>query len=60
MPVILPPEHYSAWLDPSETDGARVLPLLQPYPAERMSAYPVSRRVNVPTVDSPDLIERAG
>lgn len=60
MPVILPPERFDAWLDPSETDGARVLPLLKPYPAEEMIAYPVSRRVNAPTVDSPDLIERAG
>lgn len=56
MPVILPPEAYSAWLDSSPANPARLRPLLQPYPAEEMEAYPVSPLVNNPTYDSPDCI----
>ncbi len=60
MPVILPREDFSAWLDADQTDAAQVMPLLRPYPAEAMAYYPVSRRVNSPTNDDPTLIERAG
>lgn len=59
MPIILPREDYDTWLDPSLTDTARLVPLLRPYPAEQMVAYPVSRRVNVVQNDDPSLIERA-
>jgi putative SOS response-associated peptidase YedK len=37
MPVILEPEHYDRWLDPSQ-QSARAL--LQPYPPEKMFAQP--------------------
>jgi putative SOS response-associated peptidase YedK len=33
-----------------------VLGLLKPYPAEGMAAYPVSRLVNSPHNDGPELI----
>jgi putative SOS response-associated peptidase YedK len=56
MPVILPPEAYDLWLDPTVHEPARVQPLLRPYPAEAMTATPVSPRVNSPREDSPDLI----
>jgi putative SOS response-associated peptidase YedK len=56
MPVILDPEHYDLWLDPSVRDPERLQPLLRPYPADAMSAYPVSTRVNNPAHDSPDCI----
>ena len=59
MPVILPPESHTAWLDPDQRDPARLLPLLRPYPAQAMAAWRVSRRVNNPRHDGPDLIERA-
>lgn len=58
MPVILPPQHYAQWLDPAEHEPARLLPLLAPYPAAGMEAYPVSTLVNTPKNDTPDLIER--
>jgi putative SOS response-associated peptidase YedK len=57
MPVILPGEAEAAWLDPAETRVAAVLPLLQPYPAEAMEAYPVSTAVNSPRNDGPGLID---
>jgi len=60
MPVILPREDYDAWLDPARTDPATVMPLLRPYPAEAMTCYPVSRLVNNPRNEGPELIERAG
>lgn len=59
MPVILPPEAYEVWLDPTENNAARLADLLKPYPADRMMAYPVAARVNTPTQDDPGLIERA-
>ena len=60
MPVILPREAYAAWLDPAQTDSQRVVPLLKPYPADLMTAWPVSRKVNSPANDDASLIERAG
>ena len=53
MPVILDPAAYDLWLDPSarEDDLHRVL---RPFPAERMSAVPVSPRVNSVAVDDPE------
>ncbi|NLX09005.1 MAG: SOS response-associated peptidase [Chloroflexi bacterium] len=59
MPVILPREAYDRWLDPAETDGRALTDLLRPYPAGQMAAYPVSRLVNAPGNDGPELIQRA-
>lgn len=56
MPVILPPQAYEQWLDPAEQQPDRLQPLLAPYPAQEMSAYPVSRVVNNPQNESPDCI----
>jgi putative SOS response-associated peptidase YedK len=56
MPVILPRDAEAVWLDPQETRAAAVLPLLQPYPAEAMAAYPVSTAVNSPRNEGPALI----
>ena len=59
MPVILRAEDEEAWLNPDETEPARLLPLLQPYAAEEMEAYSVSRMVNSPRNDGPQLREPA-
>ena len=42
MPVILAPEWEALWLDPSTTDPDRVLPLLQPFPAEPPTPLPAA------------------
>jgi len=55
MPVIVPPERFAEWLAPGSADRKG---MLLPYPAESMEAYPVSKAVNKPTNDSPDLLER--
>jgi len=57
MPVILHPDDYALWLDPAVGDRQRLQPLLRPYPAAEMEAYPVSRRVNNPRNDDPRCIE---
>ncbi len=58
MPVMLAPEHYDAWMDPDLTDPGRLKSFLKPYPSERMLAYPVSKAVNDPKNDQPELIAR--
>jgi putative SOS response-associated peptidase YedK len=48
MAIILPPEHYDAWLS-----GKAGTEILTPYPAKLMRAYPVDRRVgNVKNTDA--------
>jgi putative SOS response-associated peptidase YedK len=56
MPVILPPETYQEWLSREERLPEKLNHLLTPFPPEEMVAYPVSKMVNSPQVDSPDLI----
>ena len=58
MPAILEKEQFAAWLDPAETDGEHLLPMLLPFPAARMESWPVSDRVNAATVDEPGLNDR--
>jgi len=55
MPVILDEDRIDPWLDAAETDKARFAELLQPYGGE-LEIYPVSRAVNSPRNDGPDLI----
>lgn len=56
MPVILPTSHFDRWLDP-QANSADLQDLLQPYPPGELKAYPVSRQVNKPSNDIPDLIK---
>jgi putative SOS response-associated peptidase YedK len=57
MPVIVRPEHYALWLDPRHEDFSELTPVLEPYPAERMVAVPVSTRVNSPKNNDAACIE---
>jgi putative SOS response-associated peptidase YedK len=57
MPAILLHEFHDAWLDP-RTDRSALKELLQPFPSVRMKTHPVSRGVNSPENDTPDLIAR--
>lgn len=56
MPVIIKPEDYSAWLDNKLTDILKIQAMTQPYPERLLEAYPISRNVNNPQHDSPDVI----
>lgn len=60
MPVIVKPADYERWLNPNMTDPAALADILAPYPAEDMRAYPVSKRVNSPRNNGPDLIDPIG
>lgn len=57
MPVILRPEDYGRWMDPSNEKPAGLTDLLRPYPPEEMVARPVGRRVNSPRNDDPKCLE---
>ena len=56
MPVILPRETESAWLDHSIEDPDIVGSLLAPISAQDMEAYPVSDHVNSPQTDDPSCV----
>lgn len=56
MPVIISPEHYNHWLDP-QSGPVALQELLQPSPPEELIYYPVSRLVNSPANEGPELIE---
>jgi len=60
MAIIVPRNDYEEWLDPAQTDARQAVARLRPYPAADMMVYPVSKRVNSPHTDGPELIERAG
>lgn len=57
MPVILPVEKYSTWLEQKEMDPGNLQPLLTPYTSKDMTAFAVSRKVNDPKNEDPDIIQ---
>jgi putative SOS response-associated peptidase YedK len=56
MPVILHPREYARWLDSAPQTPEHLQPLIKPYPADDMTAYPVSTLVNKVTNDTPELV----
>jgi putative SOS response-associated peptidase YedK len=59
MPVILPMDAFPHWLNPGESKPEFLKQLLQPFSADLMEAYPVSRMVNSPQNDTPECIHPA-
>jgi putative SOS response-associated peptidase YedK len=59
MPVILAPEACWRWLDPELHDLEELSKLLAPFPAETMTAYPVSTHVNNAAFDDPACLAPA-
>ena len=57
MSVILSPTHYDAWLNPETTDPAKLAYLLEPFPAEEMTAVPVKPVVNNARNEGPQCNE---
>jgi putative SOS response-associated peptidase YedK len=57
MPVILHRDDYDAWLDCEHHKPPDVLPLLKPYPAEKMQLTPVSTLVNSPRNDRTECVK---
>ena len=56
MPVILKREDEKKWLQAGHEE--ELLDLLLPYPSERMITYPVSKKVNSPMNDVPEILEK--
>ena len=56
MPVILSPDEFAPWLDLQLTEPEQLWPMLDQYPADEMTAYPVSTLVGSVRNDSPELI----
>ena len=54
MPVILRPQDEEAWLKKENVNALKKL--LVPFEAGTMEAYPVSRKVNSPKNDGPEII----
>jgi putative SOS response-associated peptidase YedK len=57
MAVILPREHWQAWLDVDHLPAEAAVELLVALPAEQMTAYPVGPQVGSVGNDDPSLIE---
>jgi len=53
MPVIIPKDAYDRWLSAIEPDPRD---LLVPFPAELMTMWPISTRVNKPDNDDPGIL----
>ncbi len=57
MPVIVAPDRFDAWLDPALRDPALLRELLAPPGDGEIEAVPVSRRVNDPRNEGPELVQ---
>jgi putative SOS response-associated peptidase YedK len=55
MPVILSPPLFAEWLDPA-ADTAGLQTILRPSPANDLEAAAVSKLVNSPRNDGPELL----
>ena len=60
VPVILPKEMESFWLDDDVRDTGALCSILAPYPAGAMEMYEVSSLVNRPSNDDPEVVFRWG
>lgn len=54
MPVILSPQDEEKWLN--EDDENLLKDLLKPFDEKSMEAYPISKRVNSPVNNDPDIV----
>ncbi|MFE9255482.1 SOS response-associated peptidase [Streptomyces sp. NPDC006879] len=57
MPLMLTPERWDAWLDPSRTDPELLRGLLDPPPGGLMRAFAVSSAVSNVRNNGPELVE---
>jgi putative SOS response-associated peptidase YedK len=52
MPIIPPPETHEQWLS-----GESGKEILRPFPANEMTARPISKRINKPENNDPSVLE---
>ena len=60
MPVVLGEGDWDRWLDAAFSDTDKLSELLRPFDAGALEAWPVSRLVNAPKNQGPELIAREG
>ena len=60
MPVILPRESESLWLNASDDDPGLLVQMLRPYDTHTLNAYEVSTLVNSVSNDGPDVVLPVG
>lgn len=58
MPVILDSGQFNDWLDPQNQAVDELRDMLQRYAPDDLESYPVSRDVNTPANDNPDLLNK--
>jgi putative SOS response-associated peptidase YedK len=58
MPAILPEDKYADWLSNDITDPSLLLKMLKPYPSDELEMYEVTPKVNSPSVNSLENIQR--
>lgn len=56
MPVVLPQSAWDEWLDPRNSDVARLKQMLLPAPGALFEAHPVDAKVGNPRNNGPELI----
>ncbi|MDO5501594.1 MAG: SOS response-associated peptidase [Actinomycetia bacterium] len=59
QPLVLPPAHWDAWLDPGRSEADEIADLLGFAQPGRFSAYPVSRAVSSNRANGPHLLDPA-
>lgn len=57
MAVPLAPENYDAWLDPQRKTGQLDLLKTSAYHEDELEYFPISRLVNIPGYDAPDILD---
>jgi len=55
MPVIVDSDDWPAWLGETMAEAADVKSLLRPFPAERMTIWPVDKKVGNVKNEGPEL-----
>lgn len=60
QPVVLPPPWAAGWMEPDRRRAEDLAAFLEPALNGALEAIPVSRAVNRPTYDAPDLVTSEG
>jgi putative SOS response-associated peptidase YedK len=58
MPVIIQPDAYDRWLNSALTDPTEIRQFCNPYPEGFLEAWAVSKLINSPANDGPELLNK--
>ena len=58
MPVVLAAADWDRWMDTAFSDTDKLSELLRPFEPKALQSWPVSRQVNAPKNQGPELVER--